>query len=90
MKSYEIAQGPKPCPITPLWADIYERGDRAAAERLHEHLQTCSSCRREVRRLNEVEANKPSVLGEIAKNMLVGLAAMTAMALFQSGEKQRR
>lgn len=74
------------CPCTSQIVGIYERRDQAAAEQLRPHIEACSSCRAEVQRLAELEGQQPaqdfSVGKELAKDLLVGLAAMGAYGLF--------
>lgn len=79
--STEIPKEPPPCPITALFADIYERGDSDAFAQQVEHLRTCCPyCLAEVQRLNALHDEAPESespewvagVGNYVKNVLIG------------------
>lgn len=71
----------EPCPFTQKLAGIAERGEQAAADVLHDHIQTCGSCKAEVLRLNAVMQEEPGGLQELGKNILVGLGVFAAVGI---------
>ena len=81
MTSDEIKNGAssfrKPqCPVAVDLPRLYAEQDLRGIEIASEHIKTCEHCQREIRHLNEVERQKPSLAKELLKDLLVGTIAI--------------
>lgn len=74
-----------PCPLVVLWAGIFERDDRTAAEALSAHARECLECQTEIARLSEIVSQQPGIVEEWFGNCISGAKITAVIGAIMAG-----